>query len=1291
MEKKVNAVGQEFRELEKHENLFTKEVQANAAKISKSLNGVDTDVVKVEKQFKSLIRQIDAAAREVDAAGEDGTQFRVEMIRNLNKVQAEFDQTKQSAKETALQVEKIGSAAMRSQARMQSLWQRTNQLSGSMSRLGTSAAFALGSIVYGVQRAIGVYADWGLQIQKVNLLTGLSVERSSQMVAQWKMMGILPKAGATALRYLAKNLETAKSDLDKYEKRAGFSQRSFDLGTLRQKLASEASAKTSALSLQASNTAAAAAAQKASISYANAKTQLEKATHASKIAITETQRMAAEASMKSAKGAMEALGVSAMQRSEAAALASARAAIASGKTTTKEALRKMQEKLMADRLEFALPSTVKSFGSLGITPEQLKNLSTQDIIERTLAALAKLPSTERTKYMVKLLGRQGSEIVRWLKLSAKEKEKLAVTVREAGLEWAEDDLAEWDKYYKGKKIMELQWIALQITLSKSIMPWVLKLIHYSVDLTKRLTPYADNIRKIVAALAVFVVATKGASMAVQFFTFAAGGLARGFLMTGAGMFLLLYIRSEKFRNSINKLAKGLYNAFSKLPGWLKPVLKYSAIFAVVFGPAIISALKFWGVLKSIYLTMMAIRTATIVGGAAQGVSLALSAAGGTAAAAAGSTAVAGATGTGIAGAAAGLLASAAPVIIPVAAILALTVAGYVIAGRGGRGQLPNAPEPTSDEIQAIGEATNDSANKLITKDLSKTFGGTYIVKAGKIVWSPNIIMPDPTQAIKQGFRRYMKIQNAVAKFTQMQAGAKTMIGPVQDQLKLLNAGIAQAKHNIQDLGRQNIYDYFGEGISYEEILNVASGAWAPTAALPKKLAEDLVPKLNQQVVAAIRKEQQHIATAGRQISKLEGEKRMWQNILGMDINTFIKDGKLQVRRLLDGMRDSFIGWNPSTGAAPSEPLTPLDFLGKLNGGSLMPGQTTPEQPAPATGGRKSPVGTSRGRGSGEARAGGILFGRIIESAGTSGDSVGNTFLDSIFNIWSDKEKVKKPVDIFVTLLNNILGIHSPSTVGIGIGENFGQGFLIGVRNKLTPGRDNPVLGAIGSLLRGLRLSANGGLGVGAALGTGGTIIAAGGRGGRILDYAQQWLGLPYVWGGNGPTQDDPTAGFDCSGLVKRTYAHFGIGLPRTAAGMQSAPIGVSVPSNKLKPADLLFYGSPAYHVALAGGHGMMLESSGGGVQTGPLRTPTGGAKRLIRAAMGARIDKPTLTIAGEKNREWIFNDDQLGAIVSGGKKIEVNINHPHFLGKPTRSELNVLAEEISRAIGENMVIYGRSA
>ena len=47
-----------------------------------------------------------------------------------------------------------------------------------------------------------------------------------------------------------------------------------------------------------------------------------------------------------------------------------------------------------------------------------------------------------------------------------------------------------------------------------------------------------------------------------------------------------------------------------------------------------------------------------------------------------------------------------------------------------------------------------------------------------------------------------------------------------------------------------------------------------------------------------------------------------------------------------------------------------------------------------------------------------------------------------------------------------------------------------------------------------------------------------------MAYARSQLGLPYLWGGNGPDRGD--AGFDCSGLTTAAYAAAGITLPRTA-------------------------------------------------------------------------------------------------------------------------------------------------
>jgi hypothetical protein len=87
--------------------------------------------------------------------------------------------------------------------------------------------------------------------------------------------------------------------------------------------------------------------------------------------------------------------------------------------------------------------------------------------------------------------------------------------------------------------------------------------------------------------------------------------------------------------------------------------------------------------------------------------------------------------------------------------------------------------------------------------------------------------------------------------------------------------------------------------------------------------------------------------------------------------------------------------------------------------------------------------------------------------------------------------------------------------------------------------------------------------------------------GAILNFAKQFLGVPYLWGGVSP------AGFDCSGLMMYVFKHFGINLPRTAAQQQRVGRAVRPP---YLPADLLFFGSPAHHVGMYAGRGLMLDA-----------------------------------------------------------------------------------------------------
>ncbi|WP_396135282.1 C40 family peptidase [Amycolatopsis sp. A133] len=82
----------------------------------------------------------------------------------------------------------------------------------------------------------------------------------------------------------------------------------------------------------------------------------------------------------------------------------------------------------------------------------------------------------------------------------------------------------------------------------------------------------------------------------------------------------------------------------------------------------------------------------------------------------------------------------------------------------------------------------------------------------------------------------------------------------------------------------------------------------------------------------------------------------------------------------------------------------------------------------------------------------------------------------------------------------------------------------------------------------------------------------------VVAFACDQLGLPYVWGGNGPAGGD--AGFDCSGLTKAAYAAAGIDLPRTAQTQFNA--GPRVAVDRLEPGDLVFFGSGPAHVTHVG-------------------------------------------------------------------------------------------------------------
>ena len=104
-----------------------------------------------------------------------------------------------------------------------------------------------------------------------------------------------------------------------------------------------------------------------------------------------------------------------------------------------------------------------------------------------------------------------------------------------------------------------------------------------------------------------------------------------------------------------------------------------------------------------------------------------------------------------------------------------------------------------------------------------------------------------------------------------------------------------------------------------------------------------------------------------------------------------------------------------------------------------------------------------------------------------------------------------------------------------------------------------------------------------------TTVGDDARARRAVDTALAQRGLPYVWGGDGPTRGD--AGFDCSGLTTFSYGTAGVPLPRTAHTQFYA--GPHVPDGApLQPGDLVFYGTPSrvHHVGMYLGEGRMVNA-----------------------------------------------------------------------------------------------------
>lgn len=110
-----------------------------------------------------------------------------------------------------------------------------------------------------------------------------------------------------------------------------------------------------------------------------------------------------------------------------------------------------------------------------------------------------------------------------------------------------------------------------------------------------------------------------------------------------------------------------------------------------------------------------------------------------------------------------------------------------------------------------------------------------------------------------------------------------------------------------------------------------------------------------------------------------------------------------------------------------------------------------------------------------------------------------------------------------------------------------------------------------------------------------------------LDYIIAQMGKPYIWGGTGPT------GYDCSGLMLRGFQAAGVtSMPRVSQAQQvwATPIGFE----DLQPGDFVFFGTPAYHIGVYIGGGLMINA------------PYTGAR--------VRVDRVWSTVSGFGRAVW---------------------------------------------------------
>ena len=142
----------------------------------------------------------------------------------------------------------------------------------------------------------------------------------------------------------------------------------------------------------------------------------------------------------------------------------------------------------------------------------------------------------------------------------------------------------------------------------------------------------------------------------------------------------------------------------------------------------------------------------------------------------------------------------------------------------------------------------------------------------------------------------------------------------------------------------------------------------------------------------------------------------------------------------------------------------------------------------------------------------------------------------------------------------------------------------------------------------------------------------------MIEYASQFIGNPYVWGGTSLTE-----GADCSGFVQQIYKAYGYDLPRVAE--DQSQYGTQIPVEDAQSGDLIFYAKAGhvYHVVMYVGDGKTIEAANtkAGIISGTVDTEN--------AVWATRILNDEATVSGGGISEVNATQDMYGACLGNFK------------------------------------------